>query len=220
MEDLVIEEEGASSALKITLGDFLIFINWMNQTEKSLDRAEALPPLPDVDSGKVKGWIQLVQRLEERFRRSEEKKLALEANVIAQEAQLGQLLSHLHANIASLYDNLGQSQKAEEVRRRAEALHVSSPGRLHPDRPLRSILTTLRNARSLSCICLQGVVTVVTGEDDTMVSHPSRLSVAMPLSSFRLFLHRIIEFLLSSLVTWLYLSSYSRWYCHRLPFQM
>jgi len=124
MEDLVIEEEGASSALKITLGDFLVFINWMNQTEKSLDRAEALPALPDFDSGKVRGWVQLIQRLEERFRRSEEKKLALEANVIAQEAQLGQLLSHLHANIASLYDNLGQSHKAEEVRRRAEALHV------------------------------------------------------------------------------------------------
>jgi len=124
MEELVIEEEGASSALEITLGDFLIFIKWMNQTEKALDHAEAMPTLPDVDSGKVKEWIQLVQRLEERFRRSEEKKLALEANVIAHEAQLGQLLSHLHANIASLYDNLGQSQKAEEVRRRAEALHV------------------------------------------------------------------------------------------------
>jgi hypothetical protein len=125
MEDLVIEEEdGASSALQITLGDFLIFIKWMNQTEKSLDRAEALPSLPDLESGKVKGWIQLVQRLEERFRRSEEKKLALEANVIAHEAQLGRLLSHLHTNIASLYDNLGQSQKAEEVRRRAEALHI------------------------------------------------------------------------------------------------
>jgi len=125
MEELVIEEEdGASSALQITLGDLLIFIKWMNQTEKSLDRAEALPSLPDLESGKVKGWIQLVQRLEERFRRSEEKKLALEANVIAHEAQLGRLLSHLHTNIASLYDNLGQSQKAEEVRRRAEALHV------------------------------------------------------------------------------------------------
>jgi len=125
MEELVIEEEdGASSALQITLGDFLIFINWMNQTEKALDRAEAMPSLPDVESGKVKGWIQLVQRLEERFRRSEEKKLALEANVIAHEAQLGRLLSHLHTNIASLYDNLGQSQKAEEVRRRAEALHI------------------------------------------------------------------------------------------------
>jgi hypothetical protein len=125
MEDLVLEEEGATSALNITLGDFLVFINWMNQTEKALERADALPSPPELESGKVRGWVQLIQRLEERFRRSEEKKLALEANVIAQEAQLGQLLSHLHANIASLYENLGQSQKAEEVRRRAEALHCS-----------------------------------------------------------------------------------------------
>ena len=124
MEDLVIEEEGTSSALTITLGDFLVFINWMNQTEKALERAEALPTMPQLDSGKVRGWIQLVQRLEERFRRSEEKKLALEANVIAQEAQLGQLLSHLHSNIASLYENLGQSQKAEEVRRQIGRAHV------------------------------------------------------------------------------------------------
>ena len=124
MEDLVIED-GATSALEITLGDFLVFINWINQTEKSLDRAEPLPALPNLDSAKVRGWIQLVQRLEERFRRSEEKKLALEANVIAQEAQLGQLLSHLHTNIASLYENLGQVQKAEDVRRRAEALHCA-----------------------------------------------------------------------------------------------
>ena len=125
MEELVIEEEaGAASALQITLGDFLIFIKWMNQTEKSLDRGEALPTAPDLDSDKVKGWIRLVQRLEERYRWSEGKKLALEANVIAHEAQIGQLVSHLHANIAALYDNLGQSQKAEEVRRRAEALHI------------------------------------------------------------------------------------------------
>src|SRR5574342_1270571 len=115
MEDLVIEEEGASSALKITLGDFLVFINWMNQTEKSLEKGEALPTTPELDSGKVKGWIQLVQRLEERFRRSEEKKLALEANVIAQEAQRGQLRACVRANIASLYEILGRSQNADVV---------------------------------------------------------------------------------------------------------
>ena len=125
MEELVIEEEaGASSALQITLGDFLVFIKWMNQTEKSLDSGDALPTIPELDSDKVKGWIRLVQRLEERYRWSEDKKLALEANVIAHEAQMGQLVSHLHANIAALYDNLGQSQKAEEARRRAEALHI------------------------------------------------------------------------------------------------
>ena len=106
MEDLVIEEEGASSALKITLGDFLVFINWMNQTEKSLDRGEALPTLPDVDSGKVRVWIQLVLRLEERFRRSEANKLALETNVIAQDAQFGQLISLLHSYFSSLFVNI------------------------------------------------------------------------------------------------------------------
>ena len=73
MENLVIEEEAASSELKITVGDFLVFINWMIQTEKALERSEALPRMPELDSGKVKGWIQLVQRIEERFRRSEEK---------------------------------------------------------------------------------------------------------------------------------------------------
>jgi hypothetical protein len=125
MEELVFEEEeGAASAFKITLGDLLVFIKWMNETQKSLDRAEASPPLPDVDSGKVKGWIQLVQQLEERFRWSEAQTRALEANVIALEAQIGQLLSHMYSNIAALYDNLGQSRKAEDVRHRAEALHV------------------------------------------------------------------------------------------------
>jgi hypothetical protein len=125
MEDLVIEEgDGPSSAFKITLGDVIVFINWMNQTEQSLDHAEALPPLPDLDCSKVKDWVQLVQRLEAHVRWNEEKKLALEANVLAHEAQMGELLAPFHANIASLYDNLGRSQKAEEVRRRAEALHV------------------------------------------------------------------------------------------------
>jgi hypothetical protein len=124
MDELVFEEEvGASSAFTITLGDVFVFINWMNQTEKSLERAEALPPLPELGSGKVEGWIQLVQRLEDRFRRNEATKLALEANMIIHEARTEQILSHLHANIASLYDNLGQSQRAEDVRRRAEAIH-------------------------------------------------------------------------------------------------
>jgi hypothetical protein len=124
MEELIFEEEGPSSAFAITLVDVFVFIKWMDQTETSLARAEALPPLPELDSGKVKGWIQLVQRLEERFRLNEERKLALEAAVVTHESQMGQILSHLHANIAALYDNLGQSQRAEAVRRRAEAVHV------------------------------------------------------------------------------------------------
>jgi hypothetical protein len=70
MDDLVIED-AASSELKITLGEFLVFIGWMTQIEKTLERSGTLPPMPELNSGKIKGWIQLVQRIEERFHRRE-----------------------------------------------------------------------------------------------------------------------------------------------------
>jgi len=55
MEQLVIEEEdSASSALQITLGDFLVFIKWMNETAKSVERGVALPTLPDLDPARSK----------------------------------------------------------------------------------------------------------------------------------------------------------------------
>jgi hypothetical protein len=108
MEELVFEEDvGPPSAFHITLGDVLVFVNWMDQMEKSLARAEALPPLPDVKSGKVRGWVHLIRRLGEGVCGNEETKRALEATTIAHEAQIGQLFSHMHTNIASLYDNLG-----------------------------------------------------------------------------------------------------------------
>jgi hypothetical protein len=122
VEELVIEEDGPSSALDIPLGDVLAFIMWMNHTRKSLDGDYALPNFPDVSSRKVHSWVQLVQRLDQRVRRSEEKILALEENVIAYEAEIDQILSHLHRNIASFYDHLGHPHKAEAVRRRAETL--------------------------------------------------------------------------------------------------
>jgi hypothetical protein len=126
MENHAIEKRGAPSALKMTLGDVLLFIKWMNEAEKALDRAEAFPAIPpELDNGTVGMWVQIIHGFEKRFRRSEEWTVALEASVMAQEAKMGELLSHLHVNIASLYDNLGQSQRAEEMRRRAQALRSS-----------------------------------------------------------------------------------------------
>ncbi len=124
MNDLVFELDSTTSALKITLGDLLVFINWMQQADKALESGERPPDAPEVDSGQVLGWVTLVQKLDDRFNRCKEKQLALEANLVMQEAQLRDLLSQLHGNIASLYENLGLEQKAQEVRRRAEAVQA------------------------------------------------------------------------------------------------
>ena len=122
--DLVFELDSTTSALRITLGDLLVFINWMQQADKALENGELLPETPEVESGKVLGWVTLMQKLDERMRQGREKHLALEANLVVQEAQLRDLLSQLHGNIASLYENLGLEQKAQEVRRRAEVVQT------------------------------------------------------------------------------------------------
>ncbi len=125
MEDLIIEtEDGAFSCSNITLGDVLVFVTWMNQAEEALNCGEILPPLLFLDSDAAKSCIRLFQRLNEPSRHIEEKRSALEATVTEHEVQMGQLVSQLHWNLALLYENLGQSQKAEEVRRRAEGLHI------------------------------------------------------------------------------------------------
>lgn len=124
MSDMVFELDSTTSALKVTLGDLLVFINWMQQADRAMEMGEPLPEAPDVESAQIHSWIDLIHKLEERFRRSKEKQLAVEANLVVQEAQLRDLLSQLHGNIASLYENLGLEQKAQEVRRRAEAVQA------------------------------------------------------------------------------------------------
>jgi len=116
MNESILEQAGTTSALDITIRDLAIFANWMQQTVMSLDRGESVADAPDPVSGQVKGWVHAIQRLEERARLMDEKQMALETNLNAHEAQLNQLLSQLYLNTASLYDSLGQVDKAQEVR--------------------------------------------------------------------------------------------------------
>ena len=120
MNDLVCKLD--HNASKITLGDLLVFIDWMHRADTALENGEPLPPQPDVDSEKVKTWVLLIQKVEERHRRMEQKRVALEANLMAQEAQLSQLVAQLHQNVASLYDTLGLEDKACQVRKKAETV--------------------------------------------------------------------------------------------------
>lgn len=113
----------SDSALSMTLGDVLHFINWMHQVQKALDSRTTLPKVPKVESAKVGNWIQLIERLHERSVESEERRRTVETQLKSQENALGRLLSHLHGNIASLYDNLGQAEQAQEARKKAEILH-------------------------------------------------------------------------------------------------
>ena len=125
MNDPIIEQHGATSGLDITLRDVTIFINWMHQTIKAWERGQGLPETPNLVSGEMRFWIQAIRTHEERLRRYQEKQLMLEADLGAQEKQLAQVVSQLYLNMASLYENLGQVEKAQDVRKKAAALESS-----------------------------------------------------------------------------------------------
>ncbi len=116
MNESIFEQAGTTPALDITIRDLAIFANWMQQTVMSLDRGESMPDAPDPVSVQVRGWVQAIQKLEERSRLVNGKQMALETHLNAHEAQLNDLLSQLYLNTASLYDSLGQVDKAQEVR--------------------------------------------------------------------------------------------------------
>jgi len=64
-----------------------------------LERGQALPDAPKLGPGEVMGWIQSVQKQEERRRESEAIQVALEADVTAREAQLNRATQQLQASI-------------------------------------------------------------------------------------------------------------------------
>ena len=124
MKDSRIEDNG-TSILDMTFSDFLAFSNWMSHIHKAIDLAEPLPQTPNLASTKVREWIHAIHRLEERARQAERGKLLTEANALAQEARLSQLLSRLHIHMAVLYEHLGQPQKAAEFRQKADTFQYN-----------------------------------------------------------------------------------------------
>jgi len=46
----------------------------MTEIEKTLDCSGAFPQMPRLDSGKVREWIELIQRISEQFREEDGKR--------------------------------------------------------------------------------------------------------------------------------------------------
>ncbi len=114
-----------TSTLQLKMSDVLLFVNWMNEAHRAFRSNHAVPKAPVLESPQVNAWVELVQKGGEHFRQSGAKTAALLTNLSAQEAQVELLVQHLHESIASLYDNLGRTEKAAEIRKLSSALQIT-----------------------------------------------------------------------------------------------
>lgn len=111
-------QSGSVSTLNITLGELVVYINWMQQAEKSMSQGQTLPNAPHLTLGEVSRWVDLVLRQESIIRDLEAKQLSLQQTLTVQEGQLGSLANDLCEKVAELYENMGQHDKAATVRLR------------------------------------------------------------------------------------------------------
>ncbi|HET8580111.1 MAG TPA: hypothetical protein VFL31_03855, partial [Nitrospiraceae bacterium] len=80
------EQKNAAPATDIKFNEIATFIEWLQPAVRAMERGQALPDAPKLGPGEVMGWIQAVQKLEERRRESEAVRASFEADMAAREA--------------------------------------------------------------------------------------------------------------------------------------
>lgn len=118
------ELSGLASTLKLQVSDVLLFVNWMNEAHHACQHGQPLPRAPLLESPQVNAWVEFVRKGGEQLRQGETQTVSLLAHLGAQESQLEGLVHQLHESIASLYDNLGRAEKADQIRRLSSALQA------------------------------------------------------------------------------------------------
>lgn len=85
------DQNTSVSSMSQKLREITIFLGWLQPTVEAMERGEGFPYAPDLEPGEVMGWVKAIQKFEERWRSSEEKRVALEAEHSAREVQIGYL---------------------------------------------------------------------------------------------------------------------------------
>lgn len=118
------ENEGAvrtrrSADLGITLGDIMLFTDWMEKARRALTEGGAFPNEPKLESECVRTWVRGFSTLHRRWVEAGSHRMLLEAQLQFQENHLARLATTLYENIGSLHDSLGYDERAKDARERA-----------------------------------------------------------------------------------------------------
>lgn len=106
----------------VSLGDVLLFLNWMTESQRSLDGGQVLPAPPELGGERLKACVRFVQTLEGRGQAVEQRHALVTKALDARQQEVSRLLVRLHDNLAAMYAEVGLKDKAEDLRRLASAI--------------------------------------------------------------------------------------------------
>lgn len=118
------ENEGAvrtcpPNGLDITVGDVLLFTDWMEEARHAVMEGGSFPEEPSLQSERVRTWVRHLGALQRRWSEGHSRRLRLEAELRTQEQHVARLATTLYENIGSLHASLGGEERARDARERA-----------------------------------------------------------------------------------------------------
>jgi hypothetical protein len=92
-----LEPEEPVPSVNVNLHHMSMFVEWLQRAMRALDRSQPLPEAPALGPGDVTAWIRGIQNLHARWRVSEEKRQAVEGDLLKRESQLERLMQEFES---------------------------------------------------------------------------------------------------------------------------
>lgn len=108
---------GLHPDLQISLGDLLAFVQWMLEAQMAMSAGDILPAPLHLRSESLKSCVRFVQELQDKMEKAETRLNSLTQILQTHDSDIDKQLIQVHSNLAVLYESLGMSQKADEIRR-------------------------------------------------------------------------------------------------------
>ena len=93
------KEPASSRPTDVKLSELTVFIEWMQQAVRAIEKGEGVPEQPDAASGEIASWMRIIRNLDDRRREGEEIQLGLETELQHRESTLAQLTERLETSL-------------------------------------------------------------------------------------------------------------------------
>jgi hypothetical protein len=93
------KESASVRSADVKLSELTVFIEWMQQAVRAIEKGESIPEQPDAATGEIASWMRIIRNLDDRRREGEEIQLGLETELQHRESALVQLTERLEASL-------------------------------------------------------------------------------------------------------------------------
>jgi hypothetical protein len=93
------KEPPSSRSTDVKLSDLTVFIEWMQQAVRAIEKGDTVPEQPDAATGEIASWMRIIRNLDDRRREGDEIQLGLETELQHRESALAQLTERLETSL-------------------------------------------------------------------------------------------------------------------------